>query len=41
MDFYVFDGDTNGGSYSLNYEPVEDVIYIIGQEFFKFTRVEE
>lgn len=41
MDFYVFDGNTAENSYSINYEPEEDVIYIIGSEFFKFTRVAE
>lgn len=41
MNFYVFDGDTAESAYSFNYEPAEDAMYIIGSEFFKFTRVAE
>ncbi len=41
MDFYVFDGHSDKGSYNFNYEPVEDVIFIIGGQYYKFVRVSE
>ena len=41
MDFYVFDGIAASSSYSINYEPVEDVVYIIGGKYFEFVRVTE
>ena len=40
-DFYVFEGNVGDHSYNLNYEPVEDVLYIAGNEYVKFTRVIE
>lgn len=41
LDFYVFDGNTAEHSYNFNYEPVEDVVFIAGGEFYKFTRIVE
>ena len=41
MDFYVFDGNTAEATYSLNYEPEEDCLFIMGGEAYKFTRVVE
>lgn len=41
MSLYAFDGNTEESSYSINYEPEDDVVYIIGSEVFKFTRVTE
>lgn len=41
MNFYVFDGNTGAHTLSFNYEPEEDVVYIAGEQYFKFTRVNE
>ena len=40
MDFYVFDGHADKGRYNFNYDPVEDVLFIIGGQYYRFERVE-
>ncbi|MBO7253496.1 MAG: hypothetical protein J6V25_12815 [Oscillospiraceae bacterium] len=41
MVLYVFDGKTAESTYSFNYDPDDDVVYILGSKFFKFERVAE